>query len=47
MVVKHVNRKGQTFFLHETKTKTGKPMRMRLARGSSKGRHASAKAKRR
>ncbi len=25
MVVKHVNRKGQTFYLHETKTKTGKP----------------------
>ena len=24
MVVKHVNRKGQTFYLHETKTKTGK-----------------------
>jgi len=25
MAVKHVNRKGQTFYLHETKTKTGKP----------------------
>jgi hypothetical protein len=25
MVVKHANRKGKTFFLHETKTKTGKP----------------------
>ena len=25
MVVKHVNRKGQTFYLHETRTKTGKP----------------------
>jgi hypothetical protein len=25
MVVKHVNRKGKTFYLHETKTKTGKP----------------------
>ena len=25
MPVTHVNRKGQTFYLHETKTKTGKP----------------------
>lgn len=25
MAVKHVNRKGQTFHLHETRTKTGKP----------------------
>jgi hypothetical protein len=25
MVVKHVNRKGQTFYLHETRTKAGKP----------------------
>ena len=25
MAVKHVNRKGQTFYLDETKTKTGKP----------------------
>jgi hypothetical protein len=25
MVVTHVNRKGQTFYLHETRTKTGKP----------------------
>ncbi len=25
MAVKHVNRKGQTFYLHETRTKTGKP----------------------
>jgi hypothetical protein len=25
MAVKHVNRKRQTFYLHETKTKTGKP----------------------
>jgi hypothetical protein len=25
MVVKHVNRKGQTFYLHETRTRTGKP----------------------
>ena len=25
MVIKHVNRKGQTFYLHESKTKTGKP----------------------
>jgi len=25
MAVKHVNRKGQTFYLHESKTKTGKP----------------------
>jgi hypothetical protein len=25
MAVKHVNRKGKTFYLHETKTKTGKP----------------------
>src|SRR4051794_10263302 len=25
MAVTHVNRKGQTFYLHETKTKTGKP----------------------
>jgi hypothetical protein len=25
MVVTHVNRKGQTFYLHETRTRTGKP----------------------
>lgn len=25
MAVTHVNRKGQTFYLHQTKTKTGKP----------------------
>src|SRR4051794_30508842 len=25
MAVRHVNRKGQTFFLHETRIKTGKP----------------------
>jgi hypothetical protein len=25
MAVKHVNRKGQTFYFHEAKTKTGKP----------------------
>ena len=25
MAVRHVNRKGQTFYLHETRTKTGKP----------------------
>ncbi len=25
MAVEHVNRKGQTFYLHETRTKTGKP----------------------
>jgi hypothetical protein len=25
MAVKHVNRKNQTFYLHQTKTKTGKP----------------------
>jgi hypothetical protein len=25
MAVTHVNRKGQTFYLHETRTKTGKP----------------------
>jgi hypothetical protein len=25
MAVKHVNRKGQTFYLHGSKTKTGKP----------------------
>ena len=25
MAVKHVNRKGRTFYLHQTKTKTGKP----------------------
>jgi len=25
MAVKYVNRKGQTFYLHEAKTKTGKP----------------------
>ena len=30
-----------------TKAKAGKPMRVRLARGNSKGRHSSAKAKRR
>jgi hypothetical protein len=25
MAIEHVNRKGQRFYLHETKTKTGKP----------------------
>jgi hypothetical protein len=25
MIIKHLNRKGQRFYLHETKTKTGKP----------------------
>ena len=36
MAVKHVNRKGQTFYLHETKTKTGKPKYFFSMKGDGK-----------